>query len=72
MELNGKCVPQCEGCDHMIKELDDGWCPKFLCPEAKFRVGGGKSCGMATHLMTKIVEEGKVRQGQQKQKKKKV
>jgi len=71
MELDGKCVSQCIGCDHMIKEIDDGWCPKFLCPEAKWRAGKFESCGMATHKITRVVDDSKKRVGQQKQKKSK-
>jgi hypothetical protein len=65
MNLDGKCVPQCEGCDYNKNEI----CEKFLCPGAKFRVGI-TSCGMATHLMTRVVEDSRVRVGQQKQKRK--
>jgi hypothetical protein len=64
--MNGKCITQCEGCDHK----KDDFCEVFFSPEAKFRVGRGVSCGMATHLVIQIKDEnGKVRIGQQKQKK---
>ena len=66
MNLDSKCISQCEGCGHN----KSGLCEVFLCPEAKFRSGGG-SCGMSTHLVTRIVEDKiKVRHGQQKSKKK--
>ena len=67
MNLDRKCVPECEECGHN----KDGLCEKFLCPEAKFRTGKNISCGMATHLIKMADEATKVRVGQQKQKKSK-
>jgi hypothetical protein len=66
MNLDSKCVEECAGCDYGV----DGTCKVFLCPAAKFRTGRGQSCGMATHLITRVVDESKKRIGQQKSKKK--
>lgn len=67
--MGGKCVVQCEGCDHN----KEGVCKIFISPEAKFRVGRGISCGSATHIGVRLVMENeKVRVGQQKQKSVKV
>jgi hypothetical protein len=68
MNLDGKCVAQCNGCDFQVEDR----CEVFLCPEAKFRTGRGISCGMATHLIVRVVEDtGKKRAGQQKTKQQK-
>jgi len=68
MELDRKCVSECIGCDHNHNDL----CAKFLCPSTKIRVGKG-DCGMATHMSrTRVQPEGKVRIGQQKQKRNKL
>jgi hypothetical protein len=65
MNLDRKCVPQCEPCGYN----KENFCEKFLCPEAKWRSGRGISCGMATHLIARVIEDiGKNRAGQQKTK----
>ena len=68
MNLDRKCIDQCDKCSYNI----NGFCEKFLCPEAKWRAGKGISCGMATHIAQEIMDEGrKKRAGQQKTKQQK-
>jgi len=61
-------VEQCTGCDRTIKNNDTVFCQVFPDPAIKWRRG---ACNMATHIKTETKgQEGKVRVGQQKQKKK--
>lgn len=61
-------VEQCTGCDRAKTYADGTFCQSFPMPAAKWRRG---RCNMATHVKTESkVPEGKVRVGQQKQRKK--
>jgi hypothetical protein len=64
--LDHKPVEKCIGCGKIV----NGFCSVFLSPAAKFH--NRDDCGMSTHITkrTKIQDDGKVRVGQQKQKKK--
>ena len=62
-------VEQCNGCDRVTVLADGSFCAVFPDPSIKWRRG---VCNMATHIKTESKsQEGKVRVGQQKQKKKK-
>jgi len=73
-DANGYCkmgilcmeiVEECEGCSR----IDNGYCSAYINPKAKW--SAGKQCPLASHLEAKKVEVvGKIRSGQQKQKKK--
>jgi hypothetical protein len=67
----GACRPiveKCEGCDRVREYADGRYCNQFPDPAAKWRLG---VCNMATHIKVESkVADGKVRVGQQKQKKK--
>ena len=62
-------VEQCNGCDRVAVYPEGTFCSVFPDPSIKWRRG---TCNMATHIKTDAKgQEGKVRVGQQKQKKKK-
>ena len=61
-------VEQCAGCDHVLKEENFQRCSAFAFPDAKWRLG---ACTLATHIKSDAAKAGgKVRVGQQKQKRK--
>ena len=64
--MNNNILFKCEGCSH----IQDDKCEIWVCPTAKWKLG---ICPNATHIDRglKKVDDGKVRIGQQKQKRKK-
>ena len=68
-KIHAVCQPiidKCEGCDR----IENGYCTAYINPEAKWRVGGPDGiCPLASHVKREVEKVGKVRLGQQKQKK---
>jgi len=62
MEEKLPVVDECNGC----VRIAEGYCSVYLYPNAKWRLG---KCNMATHVHLEEEKKGKVRVGQQKQKK---
>ena len=64
--MNNTTIDKCVGCDH----IQDDKCGIWVCPAAKWKLG---ICPSATHIDRGIkkVDDGKVRIGQQKGKRKK-
>ena len=64
--MNSNILFKCGGCAH----IQDHTCDIWVCPTAKWKMG---ICPSATHVDRglKKVDDGKVRLGQQKQKRKK-
>ncbi|MDR1110396.1 MAG: PxxKW family cysteine-rich protein [Deltaproteobacteria bacterium] len=69
--LGGACRSiheKCEGCDRVQAIGEKKFCATFPDPNVRWRVG---NCSMATHIKSETKSDaGKVRVGQQKQKKK--
>jgi len=65
--INIACKPVVENCDGCIR-IEDGYCRSFAFPAIKWRSMGG--CPMASHIVAEAYTIGKIRAGQQKQKKK--
>lgn len=65
-------TPQCEGCKRVVEVLPTPGnacglgCQNYSNPRAQWRRG---NCAMATHVTREKEDTGKVRLGQQKQKK---
>jgi len=57
-------VEQCIGCSH----IENNYCQAYILPVNRWNTG--KECTLASHLQAKKLAAGKVRIGQQKQKKK--
>ncbi|MDR3204693.1 MAG: PxxKW family cysteine-rich protein [Deltaproteobacteria bacterium] len=59
---------KCEGCDRVRPAEGQKFCSNFMDPSVRWRLG---NCNMATHIKVEgKTDAGKVRVGQQKQKKK--
>lgn len=67
-------MEQCDGCKRIVTDDRLEWegqqrCAAYINPKAKWRVG--KHCPLCSTIVHTVEQQGKVRLGQQKQKKRK-